>query len=369
MEKWFEIFRTGTHTDSAGNERTWTEADLDAIVAKYDPANGHEAPIVIGHPKDNAPAFGWIESLKRVGSTLMAKPKQVIPEFAEMVKKGLFKKRSMSLYKNMTLRHVGFLGAQPPAVKGLADIQFSGSDEGMTIEFDDGWRVNMIGRIFQRLREWAIEKFDTDTADRLVSQWEIDELKKEEPPVEAMSMSEKTTQEKEDEDMDKIGELEAKIKQLETSISNYAEKDKEKEKQLTALRTELDAERKKTRRQDFASFCDGLMVAGKLTPAQKGLALDFMEILSGQEEYEFAEADDKKVKKPPLDAFKAFLSTLPKQVEFSEKAPKDKAARTGSGTGREKAIAEYAEKHPKMAYKDVVLEVSKEHPELFEDRS
>jgi hypothetical protein len=70
--KWIEIFRAGRQTDSTGNTREWTEADLDTIVERYDPAR-HEAPVVVGHPTDNAPAFGWVEALKREGKTLLAK--------------------------------------------------------------------------------------------------------------------------------------------------------------------------------------------------------------------------------------------------------------------------------------------------------
>lgn len=135
--KWFAIFKAGKHTDSAGNEKEWTEADLDKIVESYDPSK-HEAPIVIGHPKSNAPAFGWVEKLKRVGDTLYALPKQLANEFVEMVNKGLFKKRSISLYPDGTLRHVGFLGAQPPAVKGLPDVSFNENDKSINYESEQG---------------------------------------------------------------------------------------------------------------------------------------------------------------------------------------------------------------------------------------
>ncbi|MBF0410983.1 MAG: hypothetical protein HQM10_26805 [Candidatus Riflebacteria bacterium] len=133
MDKWCEIFKAGTHTDSEGRVKTWSEGDLDNIVKKYDPAK-HESPVVIGHPKDNAPAFGWVESLRRQGTSLLAKFRQVVPQFAEAVKQGLYKKRSISLYPDGTLRHVGFLGAQPPAIKGLADFSFS--DEGKESPFN-----------------------------------------------------------------------------------------------------------------------------------------------------------------------------------------------------------------------------------------
>jgi len=135
MNDWIQIFRTGRHTDSEGKERIWTEADLDRIVAKYD-SRMHEAPVVIGHPKENAPAYGWVEALKCEEGVLYAKLKNLVPEFLDMVKRGLFKKRSVSLYPNLILRHIGFLGAMPPAIKGLEDIRFQERDQ-ITISFSD----------------------------------------------------------------------------------------------------------------------------------------------------------------------------------------------------------------------------------------
>ena len=128
MQGWIEIFRAGRQTDNRGRTRNWTESDLDKMVETYDPAT-HEAPVVIGHPKDNGPAYGWTESLKRVGNTLLAKFKQVEPAFAEMVKNGRFKKRSISLYADGSVRHIGFLGAAAPALKGLKDISFNADED------------------------------------------------------------------------------------------------------------------------------------------------------------------------------------------------------------------------------------------------
>lgn len=127
MKDWIEIFRCGTHTSANGTTKEWTETDLDKMVDGYGDGE-HEAPVVIGHPQSNDPAYGWVDKIKRDGKLLLAKFNQVAPEFAEMVKKGMFKKRSIAVYPNGTLRHVGFLGAQPPAVKGLRDIAFSDGD-------------------------------------------------------------------------------------------------------------------------------------------------------------------------------------------------------------------------------------------------
>jgi hypothetical protein len=125
---WQEIFKTGQQTDSSGVTRDWSESDLDNIVNKYNeqPADKrHEAPVVIGHPVVDSPAYGWVSRLKREGSALLAEFKQLALEFVEIVKEGRYKKVSMALYPDMLLRHVGFLGAVPPAVKGLEPVKFS----------------------------------------------------------------------------------------------------------------------------------------------------------------------------------------------------------------------------------------------------
>src|SRR5690606_10586760 len=72
-----EIFKAGTRTDDSGTVHTISKADLAASVAAYDPAV-HEAPHTVGHPKHNAPAYGWVERLALVGDVLeLAANKQV----------------------------------------------------------------------------------------------------------------------------------------------------------------------------------------------------------------------------------------------------------------------------------------------------
>ena len=132
----FEILKTGKFLSSNGQEKEFSQTDLENIASSYDPSVS-EAPLVIGHPKTNDPAYGWIENLKVTGDRLIAKAKQVVPEFLEAVKNGLFKKRSVSLTQDGKLRHVGFLGAELPAVKGLKDLAFSESDTDTTFEFSD----------------------------------------------------------------------------------------------------------------------------------------------------------------------------------------------------------------------------------------
>ncbi len=138
-----EVFRVGQHIDDAGIAHHFSEADLAGMVTSYNPTL-REAPLTVGHPKDNLPAYGWVKSVVRTAAGALAITlRQVEPQFAEMVQAGRFKKRSASFYppyapNNPTpgkwyLRHVAFLGAQQPAIHGLAEVNFkaAASDDAM----------------------------------------------------------------------------------------------------------------------------------------------------------------------------------------------------------------------------------------------
>ncbi|MCM2459429.1 hypothetical protein HGO40_02735 [Pseudomonas sp. CG7] len=81
------IFKPGSHTAMSGVSFDFSESDLAATVAAYDPSL-HQAPMVIGHPKHDAPAAGWVKSLTATAQGLIAEPQQVAPAFAEQVAKG-----------------------------------------------------------------------------------------------------------------------------------------------------------------------------------------------------------------------------------------------------------------------------------------
>lgn len=135
FDDWIPIFKGGEQRDSQGRVHDGN-ALIDKAISMFNP-NQNEPPIVIGHPKNNNPAFGWVKELKKIGNTLYAKFKDVVPEFEDLVRKGLFKKRSVAFYPDGSLRHVGFLGAVPPAVKGLTDLKFMERRKAMSFEFDE----------------------------------------------------------------------------------------------------------------------------------------------------------------------------------------------------------------------------------------
>ena len=158
---WVQAFKAGTHTDSEGQSHKWDPKDVDTIAQQYnkrvDPTNPerHIAPVVIGHPKDDSPAYGWIDKAKAVGGKLYLKLSQLQPEFVDALKRGLYKTRSISLYPDLSIRHLGFLGGSPPAVKGLGPFKFAEEAPYSTYEFgEDMTDVNELkteNKFFKRL--------------------------------------------------------------------------------------------------------------------------------------------------------------------------------------------------------------------------
>lgn len=101
--------------------------------------SGHRAPVVVGHPKDNSPAWGWVISCREDGDNLFC-DLDLTPEFYELVERGNFRERSVAFYDQepYVLRHLGFLGGAPPAIKGLNELTFNDNNiykcVAMTIE-------------------------------------------------------------------------------------------------------------------------------------------------------------------------------------------------------------------------------------------
>lgn len=131
------VLRVGSFEASNGDRVVITDDSLREIAETYD-TNRHEAPAVIGHPTTNAPAYGWVSDVRHRDGGLYVAMTQVVPKFREALQAGRYKKVSASLYmpgapnhpmganaRGYYLRHVGFLGAQAPAVKGLEQAQFS----------------------------------------------------------------------------------------------------------------------------------------------------------------------------------------------------------------------------------------------------
>jgi hypothetical protein len=126
---WFEVFSSGKHFDSSGDSRMYNNDDLDKIAFLYNERietnPNDKAPVVKGHPKSDDPSFGWVEKLSRRGDKLVAYINIIKDDFKNELDNNSFKNISISLYDNLNLKHIGFLGAAVPAVKNLQKLEFS----------------------------------------------------------------------------------------------------------------------------------------------------------------------------------------------------------------------------------------------------
>lgn len=325
MKKTLEIFKPGKHTALNGQTLAFSEADLRATVAAYDPGL-HEAPLVVGHPGIDAPAYGWVKGLSFSEGAMAAEPDQVDAAFAELVNAGRFKKISASFYLPDApgnpspgvyyLRHVGFLGAQPPAVKGLKNASFAASEEGV-IEFGD-WADQVEAGLFRKLREWIISKFGVEEADKALPGWDVDLVQTEAAQPEqdnetdvAPAYAEGKHHNKEDRSMRTPEQLAAQEAALQQKEASFAER----EAKL------LQQERKASHEENLA-FAEGLVKEGKMLPALKEQAVAMLDFTSGFEAgqvVEFGEGDGKK-SVPAGELFKNLLSSQPKIIEFGEVA-------------------------------------------------
>ena len=127
--KWFSIFMGGEQVDSKGTKRVWSETELDEIVNNTQKRINRDlfsgAPLVVGHPKTDSPAYGWTSEIKRVRNTILIKGSKLHAAFAKGFKKGQWPNRSIRIAKGkdgLYLRHIGFLGAVPPAIEGMNSV-------------------------------------------------------------------------------------------------------------------------------------------------------------------------------------------------------------------------------------------------------
>lgn len=169
------LLRPGTFRDMHGNDVSFTAADIAAIAKSYDPKLS-PAPIVIGHPNVEDPAYGWAAGLEADDDGLHANAEDVDPAFADLVRAKRYRTVSASLYRpdapgnpkpgQWYLRHIGFLGAQPPAVKGLKQAHLAGASEGVTtVELSAGAESD--AALWSQFKRWIKSQLSADLAGAL----------------------------------------------------------------------------------------------------------------------------------------------------------------------------------------------------------
>ena len=374
------IFRAGKHVAADGKSYSFSEADVADLAASYDPQLSR-APLVVGHPKTDDPAYGWTNSLRFEGGNLFAEPTAVEPQFAEMVNTQRFSTISASIYLPDTpgnptpgrhyLRHVGFLGAQAPGVKGLQRPEFAEDDQAIEFSMPIGRRVNSLGyymkRLFQGLRDKTIETDGAEKAEQLIPQWCIDGIAEAAADDDALAAAFAAANNTPEIPM---------TQQNNGNAADFAER----ETQLTTRATEIEQREKAlkdredaARRTDATEFAEGLVQGGKLLPRQKAAVVELLLALPAGTTLNFSEAEGQAATDHDApELLRTFLADLPKRVDFSEKsgggindtaAPADFALPEGTtvDAGRMqlhgKAVA-HQKAHPGMDYMTAVKAVA-----------
>lgn len=308
--QWVDIFTTGTHTDNKGRKHVIDDKFLEQVVANFD-SNLHEPPAVIGHPQTNNPAFGWVCAQRVHEGRLQVQFCDVDSAFAEMVRDGKFKKRSASFYLDAdaapggrapSLQHVGFLGAKPPAVKGLRDIQFNEGDAITfeTINFSEG----------ESMDEKDVQSLGDRIVEGLKNALGIGKTEKEQPAFSEAALDERIK------------------KAVDAATAEFTEKVTKLETENKDLRTATESNSGATRKAEIASFCERLGTS-RFPPAFRNMgAVEFMESLAALEgdpkvtfiSFEEKEGEKKEVKTEtsPLKWFQNFLEGIAPVIQFGE---------------------------------------------------
>lgn len=314
-----EAFRSGRHTDDQGNVHEFTDAQIEEIAAGYNP-DLREAPLVVGHPAANLPAYGWVTAVRSApgaaGKVLQIDSRDVEPAFAEMVRLRRFPKRSASFYPpnhpgNPTpgkwyLRHVGFLGAQPPAVPGLKEIpQFSEPADG-AVNFSE-----------------PLLNPDTPQGHALSHPLLIQEQKMDEETKKELAAAKARAEAAEQ----ALADAEAQAKGFKDQLAQFSE----------AQRAD--------RHAAHVSFAEVAVKAGKLLPIHQAGTVAVLDTLAEIQPVEFAEGGATK-KLSPAEFIKSLIDNAKPVVQFGEFAPGiGKPPKDMTDAELDKAAKQFAAKH------------------------
>lgn len=371
-----QIFKPVTGaTSMEGISTTLSAADLAGIATAYNPAV-HEAPLTIGHPAHDAPAYGWVKSLSFADGALMADTEQSA-ELGELVSKGHYKKVSASFYTpaapgnptpgQWALRHVGFLGAQPPGVKGLKAVSFADREEGV-VTFGElpGYAGSYMASMLRKLREWFIDKEGLETADRILPDWEVESLRE---------ISQRAA-EQPSQDVNQIsGGMPASFADPHNPISTAPKEKASMSKTPEQLQADLDAantqiqtlqaaDRKRdadTRHAAHVSFAESLVAEARWPGGAKDVLVATLDHLAQPDGVvSFGEGD---AAKPLAEVLQAQLKALPQSVSFGEFAKKGSGGETaGPEVVAARAVAyqtEQAAKGERVNTAEAVAHVSR----------
>jgi len=322
MAQKIKMLKPGRFKSMSGKVVNLTEAHLAATAAAYDPAI-YAAPMVVGHPTVESPAYGKIAAADFSDGFLNGEPTKVDPAFARIVNGGYYDHVSLSLFEPDSPsnpvpgvyypRHLGFLGAVAPAVPGLGTVSLA-ADEAGVVSFAlgkggmvalGGYEDRVLVRILRGLKNTLIGEWGKEKADATIDEWDLQLLTEEavrpDPPMD-------------------ISPEPAFAEHQKGGATMTPEELQQKETDLAAREKALLAGENSRKHTANLEFAESLVKEGKLLPANKAAAvavLDFASGVTSGNTIEFGDGDAKKTE-APLATIKALFSAMPKVIEFAE---------------------------------------------------
>lgn len=254
-----EIFRTGIW-----NEQKYTRKDLDYMVEAFNKV-GFRPPLKIGHDeKSGDRAFGWVQSLYRIGNKLFADFIDIPIGLYKLIKERAFDAVSAEIYINLdrngkkfprVLKAVALLGAETPgadlaplrtAVNTIQDFDF---DKVLvyTLEVDD-WKVEMDTKELQDKVKELEEKLKKITVEKDKAETELKTHKESEASDELVKEVEKALNEVEEARKEAEKQLEItkeELKKASSADSDEIKHLKEEVERLNKIQQDLKEERQK----------------------------------------------------------------------------------------------------------------------------
>lgn len=323
-------------------------AEIAELAEGYRPAL-HEAPIVVGHPTDGAPAYGWIASLAADAAGLHATPRDVAPDLAAAVADGRYRKVSASLYPpgaahhpapdtgRWYLRHVGFLGAQAPVVKGLQPVALAEDAGVVTVELalaEDPWIWGTLARLLRGLRDHLIDTSSLETADRVLPDHTIDALAREaergadDPQPALLSEPPAPAPAHEDSDM-----ATARPSASAPEPADLAEREARlaaREAEIDTRSAALDARDAEHAAREATDLAERLVAEGRILPRDQAPLAALLAAVPAAGDgptVEFSETADAAPAARPAGAYlRHLLAGLPVQVDYAERAGVERTA-------------------------------------------
>lgn len=366
LDGWIDVCRTGTWTGMGGKRVHLTDADLDEIVDTA--AATDDAPVVVGHPETDSPAWGRVSRLRRVGDRLQAMLADLHPKFREAVEAGLYTGRSVALDRHqgaLRLRHLGWTGGTLPAVPGLAPSRFAEpADPDLVIELSSEevealaagwgqrWAWSTVARLWRRLREREIERGSREEADKLAPEHDLEALEAavaelddearaaEQDPAGMMAGTDtetnvatrpaaaaplpSVTQAKEDGmTEEEIRAKEAELQAKEAELADQAREQRRREDEYAAAQ----------RGQRVDAMLDAHRKAGRVLPADAAVLRRVCMALP-EERMAFAAGDGTQESLTPVEALDRVLGRAQQpRVDYRELAGVDTAPSSPSGEG------------------------------------